>query len=437
MTITAQEYAQRRKKILEKIGKNAVAIFPSSSEIYRSGDTLYPHRQNSDLYYLTGYSEPESIAVLIPGHDKGEFILFNRERDPLMETWNGKRAGQEGACRDFGADKALPIKDFVAQLPTLLANRQTVYYAFGRHPEIDQIMTNTVNHIRDKVRAGVTAPSTITNSETLIHEMRLIKSPAEIELMRKVGQISVTGHKRAMQICKPGIFEYELEAELIHEFFRKGCRSVAYQPIVGSGANTCILHYHENNAQVQDGDLVLIDAGGEFDNYNADITRTFPANGKFTPEQKAIYDIVLAAQLAGIEQVRPGNPWPQVQQTMVRIITEGLVKLGLLSGNVEQLIESKAYQTFYMHNSGHWLGLDTHDVGTYKINNEWRTLSPGMVLTVEPGIYIAANTLGVDKKWWNIGIRIEDDVAVTENGYDILTAGLAKTTQEIEALMAS
>lgn len=435
MSISTQEYAQRRQKILDKIGSTAIAIFPAAPEYYRTGDTHFPYRQNSDLYYLTGFSEPESIAVLVPGHDKGEFILFNRERDQLMEIWNGKRAGQEGACKDFAANQSYPIKDFAEKIIDLMADRQTVYYALGRQPEIDEQIINAVNKLRNKVRSGVNAPITITNSENLTNEMRLIKSPAEINLMRKAGQISVHGHKRAMGICKPGLFEYQLEAELLYEFFRNGCRSPAYTSIVGSGANSCILHYIENNATLQDGDLVLIDAGGEFENYNADITRTFPVNGKFTKEQREIYEIVLAAQLAGIEQVRPGNPWPQIQQTIIRIITEGLVNLGLLTGNVDQLIESKAYTAFYMHNSGHWLGLDTHDVGSYKIANEWRELATGMVLTVEPGIYIAANTPGVDKKWWDIGIRIEDDVLVTENGYEILTTGLPKTVAEIEALM--
>ncbi len=433
--ITQQEYAQRRNALIDKIGKNAIAILPAAPEYFRNGDNHYKFRQNSDFYYLTGFSEPEAVAIFIPGHENGEYLLFNRPRDAFSEIWYGRRAGQQGAVKNYGANHAYQISEFFEKIPELLLNRDTLYLAIGRNPEFDEQILNAINTLRTKVRSGVGAPINIINCEIILHEMRLKKSAAEIETMRKAAQISVAAHIRAMQICKPGMYEYQLEAEMLHEFFKQGCRSVAYDPIIGGGENTCILHYHENNTELKNGDLVLIDAGGEYQNYSSDITRTFPVNGKFSTEQKAIYEIVLSAQLAGIKQVHPGNPWPKIQQTMIQIITEGLVKLGILKGSVNDLIESKTYQTFYMHNSGHWLGLDTHDVGAYQINGKWRELAPGMVLTVEPGIYIAANTPNVDPRWWNVGVRIEDDVLVTKDGNDVLSAGLPKEIAEIESLM--
>lgn len=433
--ITQQEYAQRRKNFFEKMGKNTIAIFPASPEYVRSGDTHFAYRQNSDLYYLTGFSEPEAVAVLISDRDKYEYILFNRPRDAFSELWYGKRAGQDGAKKNYAVDQAFSINDFLEKLPELLLNRDTLYYAIGRNLEFDENILNAINKLRHKVRSGIGAPITIVNSETILHEMRLIKSTNEIDLMRKAAQISSAAHIKAMQTCRPGLYEYQIEAELLHEFFNNGCRSVAYNPIIGGGENSCILHYQDNNAELKNGDVLLIDAGGEYQNYSSDITRTFPVNGRFNQEQKAIYEIVLTAQLEGIKQVKSGSPWPQIQQTMVQVITEGLVKLGLLQGHVNDLIETKAYQTFYMHNSGHWLGLDTHDVGSYQVDGKWRDLDAGMVLTVEPGIYIAANTPNVDAKWWNIGIRIEDDVLVTKNGCDVLSASLPKEISEIEQLM--
>ncbi len=433
--ITQQEYAQRRKTLFEKMGKNSIAIFPSSPECVRSGDTHFAFRQNSDLYYLTGFSEPEAVAVFMTGNGNNEYILFNRPRDAFSEIWYGRRAGQEGAQKNYAVDKAFSINEFIEKLPDLLLNRETLYYAIGRNVEFDEQILNGINKLRHKVRSGVGAPINIINSEIFLHEMRLKKSTAEIETMRKAAQISVAAHIKAMKNCRPGLFEYHLEAELLHEFFSNGCRSVAYNPIIGGGENSCILHYQENNAELKNGDVVLIDAGGEYQNYSSDLTRTFPVNGKFSPEQKAIYEIVLAAQLEGIKKVKPGTSWPQIQQTMVNVITEGLVNLGLLQGHASDLIETKAYQTFYMHNSGHWLGLDTHDVGSYQINGNWRDLETGMVLTVEPGIYIAANTPNVDAKWWNIGIRIEDDVLVTKDGPDILSDGLPKDITDIQQIM--
>jgi Xaa-Pro aminopeptidase len=406
-------------------------------ESQRTGDTHYPFRQYSDFYYLTGFNEPEAVLVLAPGYAEGEFILFNRPRDPLMELWNGRRAGQEGALKDFGANIAYPIQEFRDRLIELLRDRKQVYYPIGRNVNIDQLLMASINTLRSKVRSGVGVPEEFNNIEPLLHELRLRKSPAEVATMRKAAQISVDAHKRAMQICRPGMYEYELEAELLAEFCRQGCRSPAYTPIIGAGANTCILHYTENNMPMRDGDMVLIDAGGEYQNYSSDITRTFPVNGKFSPEQKQLYELVLKSQLAAIRAVRPGLPWFDIQNQVIPILTEGLLELGILKGKLDDLIKENAIRRFYMHNSGHWLGLDTHDAGAYKINNEWRPLESGFVLTVEPGLYIAAGSESVDEKWWNIGIRIEDDVAVTDTGCEVLSAGLPKSVEEIEALMAS
>lgn len=429
--VTTTEYQQRRENLLKKMAPQSIAIIPSAQEHNRTGDSHFLFRPNSDFYYLTGFEEPEAVAVLFDD----QFLLFNLPRDPLMEIWNGKRAGQEGAEKNYGAHKAFSIEIFETQLIELLKNRDVLYFAFGRQMRWDRIINNTINKLRAKVRAGINVPQTIINPEIYLHEMRLHKSPAEISTMKKAAEISTRAHIKAMQNCKPGKYEYELQAVMLEEFTRSGSFSPAYNSIIGSGENSCILHYHENNKQIQNGEIVLIDAGCEFENYASDITRCFPANGKFSPEQKAIYNLVLKTQLAGIEKVKPGTLYPAIQETVVKIITEGLVELGLLSGNIDDLIQQKSYQLFYMHNAGHWLGLDTHDVGNYKPNNEWRKLAPGMVLTVEPGIYISAHTPGVDQKWWNIGIRIEDDVLVTEKGNEIITGRLLKNIDDIEALM--
>lgn len=436
MLISRQELAVRRQKVIAHIGRDAIAFIPSANEVTRTGDSSYYFRQNSNFYYLTGFNEPDAVLVLVPGHPDGEFILFNRPRDPLMETWNGRRAGQDGARDDLGADCAYSIDEFYDHLSILLMNRQRVYYPVGRDIAIDELLMESVNTLRSKVRSGVSVPEEFHNIEPFLHEMRLRKSPAEIATMRKAAEAAVAGHKRAIKACSPGMFEYELEAELMYEFYRHGCRAAAYPSIVGGGANACILHYTTNDARLADGDLVLIDAGGEYECYASDITRTFPVNGHFSEPQKQIYELVLKAQIAAIEMIRPGVLFVEIQQKIQRIMTQGLIDLGILNGDIEALLESKAIQRFYMHNSGHWLGLDTHDAGAYKINNEWRELEAGFVLTVEPGLYIVAHSDGVDPKWWNIGIRIEDDVLVTETGCDVLTKSLPKTVTEIEALMA-
>lgn len=432
--IAPAEFAQRRQQLLEQVGKNGIAIIFAAAEYSRNGDNHYPFRQHSSFYYLTGFNEPDAVAVFIPGRVEGEYLLFNRPNDAVMELWNGRRAGQAGACKDYGAAQAFPNTEFESQLPELLQGRERLYLLLGQNPVQEQLVMAGLNKVAAKVRSGVKAPAEIVNLEIFLGEMRLKKSPAEIAIMREAAKISAHAHQRAMSACRPGLCEYHLEAELLAEFVRNGSRAVAYESIIGAGANACILHYRDNNAPLKAGDLVLIDAGCELQGYAADITRTFPINGRFSPEQKAVYEVVLDAQLAGLEQVRPGVAWNRIQEVIIQRLTEGLVSLGILQGNIAELIEQKAYLPFYMHNSGHWLGLDVHDVGVYKVNGEWRPLESGMVLTVEPGLYIRPHE-NVDKRWWNIGVRIEDDVLVTAEGCEILSKDVPKTISEIEALM--
>lgn len=433
--ITMMEFAKRRKELMKKIDPRGIVILFSAPACVRNNDCDYVYRQNSDFYYLTGFAEPESIAILAPKRKAGEFILFNRVRDREHEIWEGKRAGQEGARKDYHADQAFAIHEFAAMLPELIEGREHVYYPLGKDKAADHCITTAIEKIRSKIRNGVRAPISLVDVSDILHEMRLFKSPAEINLMRKAAEISAKAHIRAMQACRPGIYEYELEAELLYEFQRQGARNPAYTCIVGNGANSCILHYNTNREKISDGNIVLIDAGAEYEYYAADITRTFPANGRFSPEQKAVYEIVLDAQVAGIKAIRPGVAFPAIQKIMVKIITQGLVDIGILNGNVSDLIEKEAYFDYYMHKSGHWLGLDVHDAGRYKIGDKWRTLEPGMVLTVEPGIYISADIKGVPKRWQHIGVRIEDDILVTEKGHEVLSAAAPKTVAEIEDLM--
>lgn len=434
MHTLVNEYITRRLKLAQQLPKNSVAIIPAAHELLRNGDAHYRFRQDSDFYYLTGFNEPDALLVITAGPES-QSILFNRSRNPAEEQWTGTRLGQDGALKELGMNVAYPVSIIAEELPKLLSGATAVYFTLGRNLQLEKRITHALKTIKSMVRKGVKAPESFCDLEPILSEMRLFKSDSEIELMRRAANISVNAHKRAMQACKEMEHEYQLEAELIYEFSRHGCRSVAYDPIVGSGENACILHYTDNNKPLRSGDLVLIDAGGEYGNYAADITRTFPVNGKFSPEQKSIYELVLKAQKAGIAAIKPGLPWNAVQQIMVRILTAGLCELDILHGSVDELIEKEAYKPFYMHNSGHWLGLDVHDAGVYKINNEWRPLESGMVLTVEPGLYISAGINGVDKRWWGIGVRIEDDVLVTKTGHEVLTAALPVDVEEIEALM--
>jgi Xaa-Pro aminopeptidase len=435
--IKMTEYAKRRKQLMQQIGPKGIVILTSANTSRRNGDADYAYRQHSDFYYLTGFDEPEAIAILAPKRKEGEFILFNRVRDRTREIWDGIRAGQEGARKTYGANEAYPFADFEKMLPEILENRETIHYAIGANEYFDEMVLSTLNKLRGRIRSGQQAPVAFADVTETIHEMRLIKSPAEIALMRKAAEISAQAHIRAMKFCKPGVNEYQLEAEIMHEFQSNGARHPAYTSIVGGGENACILHYIANDQKVKDGDLVLIDAGAEYNYYAADITRTFPANGRFSDEQRAIYELVQKSQLAALKAVRPGAAWPSMQTAIVKVLTQGLLDLGILKGRLNDLIEKEAYFPFYMHKSGHWLGLDVHDAGRYKVDGKWRTLKPGMVLTVEPGIYISADIPGVHKRWHNIGVRIEDDVLVTAKGCDILSRDVPKSVADIEALMAN
>jgi Xaa-Pro aminopeptidase len=432
--IVLEEYQSRRIKLAQLLPEGSIAVIAAGNELLRNGDTHHRFRQASDFYYLTGFNEPEAVLIVVAG-DTGESYLFNRPRNPSAEQWTGKRLGQEEACKVLGVNDAFPIEILPTRLPDFFADKTAIYYAIGRDNQLGNLILQALQHLKGQIRRGVKAPESLGDIEPIISEMRLFKSDMEVALMRRAAEISVAAHQRAMRTCRTLENEYQLEAELLYEFSRHGCRSVAYDPIVGGGANACILHYTENNQPLKRGDLVLIDAGGEFENYAADITRTFPINGHFSEPQRQIYELVLAAQKAGIASVRPGVSWPVIQQTMVRVLTKGLCELGLLRGDVNALIAEEAYKPFYMHNSGHWLGLDVHDSGRYKLNNEWRLLQPGMVLTVEPGLYISAGMPGVDERWWNIGVRIEDDILVTKDGHENLTGALPVEVAEIEALM--
>lgn len=428
------EFARRRRQLVKMMGKGSIAILPAVPEKARNGDVSYYYRPDSDFFYLTGFAEPEAVAVLIPGRAQAEYVLFVRDRDPTRETWDGRRAGPEGATRDYGADDAFPIGDIDDILPGLMENCSRVYYTMGLHQEFDQRVIGWVSGLKALSRTGSLPPQEFVALDHFLHDMRLFKSRPELDAMRQAARIAVAAHQRAMRFTEPGRMEYEVMAELLHEFGRSRA-DISYHPIVGGGANTCILHYHENSAELNDGDLLLIDAGCEYELYASDITRTFPVSGRFSPEQRAVYEVVLEAQYAAIDKTRPGNHWNEPHDAAVKAITQGLVKLGILNGRVPALIRDAAYRRFFMHRTGHWLGMDVHDVGDYKVAEHWRVLEPGMVLTVEPGIYIPAGSKGVARRWWNIGVRIEDDVAVTRDGNEVLTDALAKEPDAIEKLM--
>jgi Xaa-Pro aminopeptidase len=427
-------FERRRRDFMQHMD-GGIAILPNAPVRNRNRDVDFPYRPDSDFFYLTHFPEPEACAVLIPGRPQGEYILFCRERNPEKEIWDGRRVGIDGAREQYGADDAFPMDDIDEILPGLLENREKVFYGMGRFAGFDLKLLGWVNEVRAKARNGVHAPGEFVDPNHILHEMRLIKGPEEIKLMKRAAKISVAAHRRAMQTCRPGMYEYEVEAELQYEFRRGGAAFPAYPPIVGGGANACVLHYTENDAALRAGDLLLIDAGAEYDSYAADITRTFPVSGKFSGEQKALYEIVLAAQFAAIDEVRPGRHWNEPHDTAVRVLTQGLKDLGLLQGDVAGHIEKGDYKRFYMHRTGHWLGMDVHDVGDYKIDDAWRLLEPGMVLTVEPGLYIAGGAPDIDERWWSTGIRIEDDVLVTRDGNEVLTREAPKTVADIEALM--
>jgi Xaa-Pro aminopeptidase len=429
-----KEFARRRRQLMRMIGKGGIAILPAAPTRTRNRDVEHAYRQDSDFHYLSAFPEPEAVVVLMPGREHGEYVLFCRDRDPERETWDGRRAGPEGAVRDFGADDAFPICDIDDILPGMLEHSERVYYTMGLNAEFDQRLLGWVNQLRAAAKTGVTTPTEFVALDHLLHDMRLFMSRREVAAMRKAAKIAAAAHIRAMRACRPGMMEYEIEAEFLHEF-RRHNSTPSYLPIVGGGANGCILHYTENKDRLRDGDLLLIDAGCEYECYASDITRTFPVSGRFTAEQRALYEVVLEAQLAAIDKVRPGNHWNEPHDAAVKTLTRGLVRLGLLKGRVPTLIKNGDYRRFYMHRTGHWLGMDVHDVGDYKVGDEWRILEPGMVLTIEPGLYVAPGSRGVPKKWWGTGIRIEDDVLVAAAGADVLSADAPKDPDDIERLM--
>jgi len=429
------EFAKRRRQLMRMVGNDGVAILPSGPVRRRSRDVQYRYRQDSDFYYLTGFDEPDSVTVLAPGRENGEFILFCRDRDRTKEQWDGARAGTEGAVSEYAADDAFPIDDIDDILPGIIEQRSCVYYTMGAYSGFDARITEWVKSLRAQASMGSHTPHEFVALDHLLHDMRLYKSRAEISAMRRSARLAAKAHNRAMSELCANMYEYQLEAEFIHEFRQHGATH-SYSPIVGGGANACVLHYVENNAVLNDGDLVLVDAGCELDYYASDVTRTYPVNGRFSPEQRAVYDIVLEAQLAAIEKIRIGNHWNEPHDAAVRVITRGLKKLGILKGSLPKLIRDGAYREFFMHRTGHWIGMDVHDVGDYKVGDEWRMLEAGMVMTVEPGIYLPS-IRKIPARFRNIGIRIEDDVVVTKNGPDVLSASAVKDPDDIEALMAA
>lgn len=424
----------RVAEFMQKMEPSSVAVFVGAHEIKRNHDTDFEFRQETDFYYLTRFNEPDCVAVLAPGHSEHQYILFVRPRIREEEIWTGVRAGVEGAVASFGADAAYDIARIGEVLPKYLQNVDKLYYRFGNDAEFDHRMISTIKYIRERVRGGVYPPSVIIDPANLTHEMRLRKSEDDIRDLRRAVEISGEGHLAAMKHCKPGMYEYELEAIVEYHFRKNGATGVGYPSIVGAGFNTTILHYNTNNDQIKDGDLVLIDAGAEYNVWSGDITRTFPANGKFTKAQQAIYEAVLDANQEVIKIVKPGVSFMRLHDRCVEVVSEHLLKLGLVTGSRSEVIEKESYRKFFMHRTGHWLGMDVHDVGRYKVGDDWRTLEPGMVFTVEPGVYIAGDK-DIPPEYFNIGVRIEDDVLVTETGADVLTSKVPKSVGDIEATM--
>ena len=437
-------YAARRARLLAQMVPGAVAILPTAPEVQRNSDSDYLYRHDSYFYYLTGFTEPDSVLVLVAakGDTPAQSVLFCREKNMEREIWDGFRHGPDGAREAFGFDAAFPIDDLDTEMTRLLSNAPAAYYALGHSAELDLQMKTWLQNVRRQARSGVTAPNVAHNLLAMLDEMRVFKDETEVALMQRAATISAQAHARAMRASKPGMFEYEIEAELLHEFRRNGAQAPAYTPIVAAGANACVLHYNVNNAQSRDGDLILIDAGCEFDSYAADITRTYPVNGRFSAPQKVLYELVLAAQEAALAVIKPGTIYTDMHDAAVRVLAQGMLDLGLLDktkyADVDAVIAERAHQQFYMHGTGHWLGLDVHDAGAYRDTaaegKPSRPLQAGMVVTVEPGIYVRPAE-GVPQQYWNIGIRIEDDVLVTETGHTILSAAAPKTVAEIESVM--
>ena len=425
-------FSQRRDLLADKVLEDSAIIVSAASVKSRISDTEYSYRQDSNFYYLSGYEEPESLILIRPNQDKERFIIFCRDRDPLREQWDGFRTGQEGVIQDYGADAAYSINSIDEIMPKLLEGAKNIYFSMSAPCGVDAKISSWVEDIRKNTRSGAEPPQNLLSLDSILHEMRLIKESDEMDLMKQAANITTEAHIRAMQSVRPGMYEYQLEAEYLYAFNKNGARSPAYNSIVGGGNNSCILHYVENNAELQDGDLVLVDAGCEYQYYASDVTRTFPVNGKFSPEQREIYSIVLEAHKQSMEQAKPGNKWNLMHEKSVEVIVEGLLSIGLLQGSRDEIIDKGEYSKFYMHRIGHWLGMDVHDVGSYKQDGDWRPLEEGMVMTVEPGIYILDSMEGVDDKWKGIGVRIEDDIAITDSGFEILTPDVPRTIEEVE-----
>ncbi len=430
--MTSMIYAERRLRLQAQM-QRGIAILPTAAEQVRNGDAYFPFRFGSSFHYLTGFDEPEAVLVLIAG-DTPQFILFCREKNLEREIWDGFRHGPEAARAAFGFDAAYPIAQLDEKLIELLGDQPAVYYPIGADAAWDARLLRLRGEVQAKARSGVSAPDTLHDVRGLLDELRLFKDNYELDVMRRAAAVSCDAHRRAMRDTRPGAMEYEIEAELLHEFRRRGAQAPAYTSIVAGGANACVLHYVGNDQPLKDGDLLLIDAGCELDGYAADITRTFPVNGRFSPAQRDVYEIVLAAQAAAIAAIRPGAHWNVPHEAAVRVLAQGMLDLKLLSGTLDGVLESESYKRFYMHRTGHWLGMDVHDVGSYKLGGDWRPLQSGMVLTVEPGCYIRPAD-DVPEALWNIGIRIEDDVAVTESGCEVLTGAAPKSITEIEEIM--
>lgn len=434
--MTDKEFVRRRRQLMRMMGEDSIAILPAAPVVKRNRDVEYRYRPDSDFYYITGFPEPEAVAVLIPGRSHAEYVLFCRDRDAEKERWDGLRAGHEGAIEEYGADDAFPVGDLDDILPRMLEQCERVFYAMGCNPALDKRMSEWISQIRGNSRSGVHGPLEFIALDHYLHDMRLYKSRSEITQMRAAARISAQAHKRVMRTCRPGLYEYQLEAEFMHECSSRGARHQAYPAIFGGGKNGCVLHYIDNDAELEDGTMLLVDAGCEYNYYASDITRTFPVNGVFSEPQRLLYELVLKAQEAAIRKVKPGSHWNDPHAAAVRVVTKGLKELGLIKGSITTLLKKEAYKEFYIHRTGHWLGMDVHDVGDYKVDGESRLLEAGMALTIEPGIYIPAGSKGVAKKWWDIGIRIEDDVVVTKDGCDVLSKDAPKTIEEIETLMA-
>jgi len=437
--MTAAEYRRRRRRLVAAMKAGSIALLVAAPESVRNRDVHYPYRQDSDFSYVTGFPEPEALAVLIPGRKEGELVFFCRPLDPERGLWEGARVGVEGVRQDFGAAEVHPIDKLDKVLPKLLEGRDRVYYSAGMNPELDRRLMEWVNVVRGKARSGVRAPTEFIVLERLLSEQRLLKSKAERKVIRRAVRISADAHRWVMRLCRPDLWEYELEAEFVRVCAARGGRFQAYPPIVGGGANACVLHYVDSRHRLEDGDLVLVDAGCELAGYASDITRTFPVNGRFSPPQRELYELVLAAQEAAIAAAVPGNRWNHIHKAAVRTLTQGLVELGFLAGGrkaVPKLIKEGKYKPYFMHRAGHWLGMDVHDVGDYRVNGKWRRLEPGMVLTVEPGLYIPAERTEVPSRYHDIGIRIEDDVLITAAGNEVLSARAPKTVADIESWMS-